>query len=100
MRYVLEVNSKGQFNVCIQTASTFTITKVSQPIIKILPYGIRQVDPRWVISCLNAGANMEDPISEITQLQSANAELLEALKAAAINPNQQIVSETILKYTK
>jgi hypothetical protein len=43
---------------------------------------------------------MEDPISEITQLQSANAELLEALKAAAINPNQQIVSETILKYTK
>jgi hypothetical protein len=41
------------------------------------------------------------------QLRQNNAELirdrnelLEALKAAAINPNQQIVSETILKYTK
>jgi seryl-tRNA synthetase len=34
------------------------------------------------------------------QLRKENAELLEALKAAAINPNQQIVSETILKYTK
>jgi hypothetical protein len=46
-------------------------------------------------------------ISELTelkiynyQLARANAELLEALKAAAINPNQQIVSETILKYTR
>jgi hypothetical protein len=37
---------------------------------------------------------------QIKQLQSANSELLAALKAAAINPNQQIVSETILKYTK
>ena len=34
------------------------------------------------------------------QLARANAELLEALKAAAINPNQQIVIETILKYTR
>ena len=46
-------------------------------------------------------------ISEFTELkiekyrlEQANAELLEALKAAAINPNQQIVSETILKHTK
>jgi hypothetical protein len=38
--------------------------------------------------------------TKINELQSANAELLEALKAAAINPNQTIVTETILKYTK
>jgi hypothetical protein len=53
-----------------------------------------------IVNCVNACKGIKSPTFEIPELIRANAELLEALKAAAINPNQTIVTETILKYTK